>query len=184
MQGGGYDREWYEPLTSEGVRELDIEEETIGCHTGPFAGLNVANPQPGYEYCWQKNDPRDVLRSQLRGGEVVTGDDPEFSPYHTEDPNQTTVDTSRLYNELVLIRTPIEKVRAQQKEEQRRAEQMVFGGVDDFVDQASALEADYGRRGGRGRGATRFSRGDHMVELDTDGKTTELRTPGSGPVRR
>jgi len=185
VQGGGYDREWYEPLTEEGHKEFDsIEENTIGCHTGPFYGLNVGNPQPGYEYCWQLNDPREVLKSRLRGGEVVEGGDPEFSIYNTEDPNQTTLDTSQLYSELVLIRTPIEMVRAQQLEEQQRAENMVYGTGEDFIDQASPLEADYGRRGGRAQGATRFFRNDHVLEVEEDGKTAVLQTPRSGPVRR
>jgi len=184
MQGGGYDREWYAPLTPEGNRVTeDALDDTIGCHTGPYAGLNVPNPQPGYEYCWQLNTPREVYRSELWGGEVVQGEDPEFAAYR-EDPDQTTVDTSRLYNELVLIRTPIEKVRARQLEEQRRAEEMVFGSGEDFVDRASALEADYGRRGGRRDGLTRFHRGDHRTEVETDGKTTEFVTPEGGRVRR
>jgi len=182
MQGGGYDRQWYESLREDGTKEMDIGAETIGCHTGPYAGLNVANPQPGYEYSWQINDPREIYRSQIKGGEVVQGSDPEFSVYQNEDPNQTSLDTSQLYKELVLIRTPIEKVREQRLEEQRRAEIMVRGSVEDYANQASALEADYGRKDGRG--STRFARAEHMVEYEADGKTEAVWTPDSGIVRR
>ena len=182
MQGGGYDREWYAPLTTEGVKEMDIFEETVGCHTGPYAGLNVANPQPGYEYCWQINDPREILRSKMQGGTVVQGSDPEFSVYQNEDPTQTPLDTSQLYKELVLIRTPIETVRERRLKEQQRAEVMARGSVSDFMDQASPAEADYGRRDGRG--PTRLTRADHSIEHETDGRTEEIWSPSSGIVRR
>jgi len=161
---------------------MDIPEETVGCHTGPFAGLNIANPQPGYEYSWQLNDPREVLRSRMQGGEVVQGEDPEFSVYHNEDSNSTPLDTSQLYKELVLIRTPIETVRERRLEEQHRAEEMARGSVGDFVNKASSAEADYGRKDGRG--ATRLVRGEHSLELEEDGRTKELWTPDSGIVRR
>jgi hypothetical protein len=182
MQGGGYDRKWYEPLDSQGVRNMDIPEETVGCHTGPFSGLNVVNPQPGYDYCWQINDPREILRSRMQGGVVVQGSDPEFSVYQNEDPEQTPLDTSQLYKELVLIRTPIETVRERRLKEQHRAEVMARGSVNDFVDQASPAEADYGRRDGRG--STRLTRGDHSIEIEADGRTEAIWTPGSGIVRR
>jgi hypothetical protein len=183
MQGGGYDRKWYEPLKPDGNREIDIPEETIGCHTGPYAGLNVANPQPGYEYTWQLNDHRQILLSRMRGGEVVTGSDPEFSVYsaNIEDMDTTPLDSSQLYKELVLIRTPIEKVREQRLQEQQKAEAMARGSVRDYLDQVGPVEADYGRRDGRG--PTRLTRSDHSMELEEDGRTTAVWTP-HGIVRR
>lgn len=183
MQGGGQDRAWYEPLRDDGTRDLDTLEETIGCHVGPYAGLNVARPQPGFEYSWALNDPRELLRVKMRGGQVVQQDDPEYSVYNEfEDPDRTPLDTAKLYEEVILIRTPMETVRRRREEEQRRAEASVHGGMNDFVDKASALEADAGRRGGHS--STRFARKEHMVEYDVDGRTEAVWTPDSGIVRR
>lgn len=182
MLGGGYDREWYASLSEDGIRDMDIPEETIGCHVGPYAGLNVANPQEGFSYTWQINDPREVLRSRMMGGVVVQGSDPEFSVYNTTDDNQTPLDSSQLYKEVVLIRTPIEKVREQALREKQAAEVMALGSIQDYTDKASALEADYGRQDGRG--STRFPGQEHALEFETDGKTEAIWTPESGIVRR
>ena len=60
--GGGADREWLEPLDEVGNREPDDDvevdfEKMIGCHTGVFSGLNVYDPQPGFEYIWEVYKP-------------------------------------------------------------------------------------------------------------------------------
>jgi hypothetical protein len=183
MQGGGQDRAWYEPLRSDGSRDLDTYDETIGCHVGPYAGLNVARPQPGFEYSWAINDPRELLRARQRGAQIVQSDDPEYSVYNEfEDSDRTPLDTAKLYEEVILVRTPLEVVRKRREEEQRRAEASLHGSVRSFTDKASALESDAGRRGGHS--STRFARHDHMVEYDTDGRTEAVWTPDSGIVRR
>jgi len=185
MQGGGHDLSWYEPLNEQGSRNLDLEsgDETVGCHVGPYAGLNVAQPQPGFEYSWALNDPRELLRARHRGAEVVQGSDPEYAPYNDfQDPHQTPLDTSQLYQEVVLVRTPMETVRKRRAEEQRKAEISARGFVDDYLNRASALEVDAGRRGGHS--STRFARNDHQVEFYEDDKAAAVWTPGSGIVRR
>jgi hypothetical protein len=183
MQGGGQDRQWYEPLAPDGTRDLDIAEETIGCHVGPYAGLNVGRPQPGFEYRWAINDPKELLRVRMQGAQVVQAEDPEFSVFNDfTDPDRTPLDTSQLYAEVILTRTPIEMVRERRLQEQRKAEIMVHGSASDFIDRASSTEADYGRRDGGG--ATRFSRSEHMTEYEEDGKPAAVWTPDSGIVRR
>ena len=183
MQGGGQDLQWYEPLQHDGSRDLDTLEETIGCHVGPYAGLNVACPQPGFEYSWALNDPRELLRARQKGSQVVQAEDPEYSVYNDfEDPDRTPLDTAKLYEEVVLVRTPTETVRERRLEENRRAEVSARGSIEDFTERASPLEASCGRTDGRG--PTRFSRGDHMMEFDEDGNDVGVWTPGAGIVRR
>jgi hypothetical protein len=181
MQGGGHDLSWYESLNESGSRDLDIPEESLGCHVGPYAGLNIVNPQPNFEYSWANNDPRDVLRVRARGGQVVQGDDPEYAAYRVlEDSTNSPIDSANLYQDCILIRTPIEKVRERRDEESNRAEVSARGSVDDFTDRASALEADYGKH----RGPTRFSRSEHMMEWEEDGRVEAMWSPESGIVRR
>jgi hypothetical protein len=182
MQGGGQDRAWYGPLLEDGTREMDLGERTIGCHTGPYAGLNVVNPQEGFEYRWGLNDPRELLRARMAGSEVVQADYPEYSAYRAlDDPTRTSIDTSELYQELVLLRTPTEKVRERRQREQEMAERSVRGSVDSYTDRAGALEADLARRDGK---PTRFARSDHMVEFEEDGRAASVWTHESGVVRR
>ncbi len=182
MAQGGHDLSWYESLNESGSRDLDLDipDETLGCHVGPYAGLNVINPQPNFEYSWANNDPRDIIRVRAKGGQVVQGDDPEYGAYRAlDDSVNSSVDSANLYQDCILIRTPIEKVRERRNEEKRKADISARGSVDDFVDRASALEDTY-----KHRGPTRFSRSDHMVEWETDGKTESMWSPESGIVRR
>jgi len=184
MQGGGKDRQWYEPLAPDGSRDLDTVEETLGCHGGPYAGLNVGRPQPGFVYSWPLNDPRDLLRARHRGGQVVNGDDPEFAMYQElGDDYSTPLDTSQLYKDVVLLRTPTEKVRERREAEAKKAEIQSRGSVQDYLDGASDLEAEYGGRGRRA-GPTRFVGDEHMTEYENDGSTASVWTPATGVVRR
>ena len=178
---GGQDLSWYESLREDGNRDLDIPEETLGCHVGPYAGLNIINPQPNFEYSWANNDPRDIIRVRARGGQVVQGDDPEYGAYRAlQDEISSPIDSANLYGDCILIRTPIEKVRERRDAERNRAELSARGGLSNYTERASALEAEYGKH----RGPTRFSRADHMVEWEEEGKTASMWSPQSGIVRR
>lgn len=184
MAGGGHDLSWYEPLNPNGSRDLDTAEETLGCHVGPYAGLNVVRPQPGFAYSWINNDPRDKLRSRHNGAQVVQAEDPEYSAY-TEfgDDYNTPLDTSQLYQDVILVRTPIEKVRERREAEARKAELQARGSVDDYLSRASDLEAEYGTRND-GAGPTRLVGRNHSIEYEADGKPESFWTPNTGIVRR
>ncbi len=51
-----FDREWLEPINLEGnanCQSLDgFYVDVVGCHRGPFEGLNIANPQRGLVCQW------------------------------------------------------------------------------------------------------------------------------------
>jgi hypothetical protein len=85
MFGAGNDRLELEPLDPDGNRKMDLdnpeegEVQTIGCHTGMYAGLNVMNPLPDHVYMWANDNPRDRLMVAQRGGQIVQGDDPELA---------------------------------------------------------------------------------------------------------
>ena len=180
--GGGYDLEWYSPLDEEGNTRID-GLETVGCHVGPYSGLNITGAQPNFEYTWINNDPKEILRTTMRGGQPVQSDDPEFAAYHNLfDQENTAIDTSQLYKELVLIRTPIEKVRERREREQKQAELSARGNIDSFLEGADAEERQQAQEDGRG--PTRFVRRDHGQFYEQDGQTEATWTPGTGIVRR
>ena len=84
MLGGGSDREWTEPLAADGNRRnIPLDERVVGCHTGNYIGLNVVNPQPGFEYAWYLSpsrsgaSPADAFAIYSVGGHVVNETDPE-----------------------------------------------------------------------------------------------------------
>jgi hypothetical protein len=184
MQGGGQDRQWYEPLAPDGSRDLDTAEETLGCHGGPYSGLNVGRPQPGFVYAWARNDPRDLLRARHNGSQVVNGDDPEYSMFQElGDDYNTPLDTSQLYKDVVLVRTPIERVRERREAEARKSEMQARGDAQDFLDRASDLEAEYGGRGDKA-GPTRFVGSGHTIQYEEDGKPAAAWSPATGVVRR
>lgn len=180
MASGGHDRGWYESLNETGSRDLDLPQETLGCHVGPYSGLNIVNPQANFEYSWAHNDPRDLIRVRAQGGQIVNAEDPEYGAYKAlGDTTNSSIDSANLYQDCILIRTPIEKVRERREAESKKAEISARGSVDNYLQSASALESSY-----KEHGPTRFSRSDHMVEWEEDGKTTGMWTPNEGIVRR
>ena len=192
MLGGGSQREWLEPLDSEGNRrghDLLVEGRMVGCHLGNFAGLNVCDPQPGFEYEWMMNPSReganiaDGMRIQQLGGQVVKDGDPEFAAFkHMEGMGGgTSLDTSTIYKELVLVRIPAERQRARLAAINEKNKRMLRRGPEEtFVGGASELEQSsrYNERG-----PTRFAMGDHRTEFKHDRDTVEVSLPNSGIVR-
>jgi hypothetical protein len=191
MLGGGSQREWLEPLDSEGNRQghdLLVEGRMVGCHLGNFAGLNVCDPQPGFEYEWMMNpsrsgaNPSDGMRIQQLGGQVVRDGDPEFAAFkHMEGMGDSSpLDTSTIYKELVLVRIPVEKQRARLQAISDKNKRMLRKGPEEsFVGSASALESERYS----GRGPTRFAMRDHQTEFKHDRDTVEVSLPDSGIVR-
>jgi hypothetical protein len=192
MLGTGSQREWLEPLDSEGNRhghDLLVEGRMVGCHLGNFAGLNVCDPQPGFEYEWMMNpsrsggSPADGMKILQVGGQVVTDEDPEFAAFkHMEGMGGSSpMDTSTVYKELVLVRIPVERQRARLEAIKEKNEKMLRRGpAETFVGGASALEQSqrYNERG-----PTRFAMNDHRTEFNHGRDIAEVSLPDSGIVR-
>ena len=125
----------------------------IGCHTGQHEGLNVTNPQPGYEYSWAINDRAGHTGIMTSGAQVVQANDPEYAVYQTNlhDPKHaTSLDSTHTFNELVLVRTSIATVEAKRAREQAQRDSMLRGSAveESYLGGADAeqraLEANYG----------------------------------------
>ena len=155
--GGGADRAWLEPVDHEGNRE-----GVLGCHTGNTEGLNIENPEPGMAYLWQKNDAARI-RGSLRDGYVVVSDsDPELAHMKSlGSANQSTVDTSQMYGDVILMKAPIEKVRLIREREHQRAQEMLRSGSDNFLSKVTQAEVELDPRGK----GTRFALGDHRMKI-------------------
>lgn len=190
MLGGGSDLEWLEPLDSEGNRRADhlpVEGQMVGCHVGVFAGLNLMNAQPGFEYQWMLNpsrsgaNPADSLQIHMIGGQIVKDGDDEFAAFKVmEGMESSPLDTSTMYKELVLVRIPVERQRARMAAVQKKNARMLRKGPEEsFVGRASALESERYS----GRGPTRFALRDHQTEFKHDRDTAEVSLPDSGIVR-
>jgi hypothetical protein len=190
MLGGGYDREWLEGLDSDGNRnpEIPIEQQVVGCHVGPYAGLNLYNAQPGFEYQWMLNpsrtgaSPADSLHIHEIGGHVVGDGDPEFAAFNVmEGMEASPLDTSNMYRELVLVKIPAERQAQRRLENREKNAKMLRAGPEEsFIGKASDRENDPRYQG---RGPTRFAMRGHQMEFKSDRDTVEVSLPDSGIVR-
>jgi hypothetical protein len=189
MLGGGAELSWYEGLDSEGNRnpDLGVEDQVVGCHVGAFAGLNLYNPQPGWEYQWMNNpsreggSPADSLAIHVLGGHVVQGGDTEFAAFNKmEGMEASPLDTSNMFRELVLVKVPQAKMHQRRMENlEKNAKMMRAGPEESFVNRASHLEGErYSDRG-----PTRFAMRGHQTTFNHDRDTVEVSLPDSGIVR-
>lgn len=189
MLGGGMELEWQETLDAEGNRnpEMGVENQMVGSHVGPYAGLNIFNPQPGKHYQWMLNpgrpgaSPGDALQISLLKGVVVKEGDDEFAAFRNmEGMENTPLDTTTLFRELVLVKIP-EEVRNALLQEiaDKNARMLRRGPEESFVNAASHEERErYGNRG-----PTRFAMRGHQTEFTHGGDTVEVSIPDSGIVR-
>ena len=184
--GGGADRAWLEPLNSEGNKEPDGEEEDfdrmVGCHTGNFAGLNLYNPQEGFDYVWERNTERDKLRCLQQGGRMVDANDPEFAAIRSMlGANEAApLDSLNVYNDVILFKYPESAIRRKREQEQQKAQRSMRGGAQAFIERAN--DAERAIAGGR---ATRFARSDHRDDLeDGSGNIVDQWTPDKGIIEK
>jgi hypothetical protein len=138
--GGGGDRSWLEPVDNQGNRSSDVEG-TIGCHSGNTEALNIDYSEPGFMYLWGRNTQADI-RANMRNGYVIVGpDDPEMaSMKRLGSINQSTLDTSQIYGDVILMKAPAERVRKLRETEQERARAMLRSGSDEFLGKVTQAE--------------------------------------------
>lgn len=182
MLGGGKSREWLRPLTPEGRLDTDDPnlDDMVGCHKGDFVGLNVINPDPGFEYVWELNRPRDIMRAKMRGGIRVGADEPESAAMaHLTDSTDTPVDGYHTFGDVTLFKYPIDKIAKIRAEESARAQAMMRGGAAEFVSKATKLEQEMSR----GQ-ATRFKARNHGLQyLDGQENVVDTWNPGDDEIR-
>ena len=181
--GGGKEREWLKPLTPEGHLDTDEPDldSMIGCHTGVFQGLNVLNPQPGFEYVWERNRGPELAKARMRGGQMVGADDPERAAMDKlmSSHGRTSMDSSDVYGDVVLFKYPESAMRAIREREGAKAQAMMRGGAAEYADRASEIE----RQMSRGM-PSRFKRGDHALRtMDSNENVVDHWTPDDGIIR-
>ena len=181
--GGGKNREWLKPLTSEG--HIDTEDpdldNMIGCHTGNFIGLNVLNPQPGFEYIWERNTGQSIARARMRGGQIVQADDPERAAMSKlmSSHGRTSMDSSDVYGDVILMKYPEAAIRSIRAKEQAKAQAMMRGGAAEYAERASAIEEQMSRGM-----PSRFKRRDHALQSrDSGDNVVDQWSPGGGIIR-
>lgn len=164
LLGGGADRLNLIPLNSEGNRDGGDNPELdnmIGAHTGTSYGLNVTNPQAGYVYKWPRNQAKDINYYRRLGYSVVRAEDPEWSVGSKVpgDLDATPLDSSDIYQDVILMRAPEEAVRQQVEREQAKTKNQLRSGADAFVSNATPAEIAFS-----GGAPTRFAQRKHRLD--------------------
>jgi hypothetical protein len=104
----GDDFSWFKPV--------DLSGETIGSYIGDHEALNLSGAQPGFHYYYQRNKTDAIIRYLNKGWSVVGPDDPEkFGSGRVSWKVQTTLGTDRAYQDVVLMKIPLELYRQQQE---------------------------------------------------------------------
>lgn len=167
LQGGG-DRGWLVPLRADGrSQQREDAVDVVGCHRGDYAGLNVANPQPGYEYQWGNNRPQSVLGARARGWTPVRDGDPDCPAYELVDEyndstdTPTQLDTIKPFGGLILLRTPVENLRRLHEDHDKESAARLQGSAEGYLQGASYEEQALGRSHEGKYLPTRFARREH-----------------------
>lgn len=125
---GGDDRFSYRPYDPH-----DEESGTIGHHRGSSESLNISGAIPGYHYCYKRNDSNSVVRAMGQGYEIVAATDPErFGTRRLPDGVQSQIDGMRTYQDVVLMRIPIEDYDKLQAEKSVERSSQLTGITDTY----------------------------------------------------
>ena len=183
MYGGGKDRLTLTPLTPEGNLLTDDPslDGMVGCHSGPYIHLNVINPEPGFEYIWERNTGRDKMAARQRGGRPVGANDPEMAAMNAlmDDGGPTPIDSSYVYGDVILHKYPIEAIRRRRENEEAKNSAAMRDGAALYAERAAGIEAQLSRGL-----PSRFARRDHGLEYkDAQDHTVEHWVPTDGIIR-
>lgn len=188
--GGGGNRQWLAPLDYESNQtgyDSPDGARIVGGHSGFYAGLNVANPRPGFSYQWIRSDPRDVFLARQRGWQVVNTSD-EDSPayaqglYQDDDSDTPTpLDTTGVFQDVVMVRISDENLRRIQNEIKTMNRIQMEGGTEEYLQGASEAERQTGYTQ-RGYMPTRLARRDHSTTV-REGDEVKATIPMGGIVR-
>lgn len=187
MEAGG-DRDLFIPLDDEGNLPMDSLDRTMGCHRGRFSVLNVHNAQQGFEYRYVQNKPQQILRARMEGSDLVRDGDPEYTGLcegmeGSMGIDSRSIDTTQVYGDVVLVKTPIEEMRKVREAQAERAHQSLHGGARRYAERAPSDELE--AAGQRGLSSLRFARGEHQLAHARGEDTTGIdRSAGIKQERR
>jgi hypothetical protein len=148
MLGGGRDRKDLIGWDPDQFEASTDPAKAAGCHTGKFSGLNVQNPQPGWEYAHARDTREGITEARLNRYQVVQQGDPELAAYQN-DPNSPFSDTDSAaagYPGVVFVRRSPEDSRLIRGEEQKKRDALMRGGDTEqaFLSGRSAAEESSG----------------------------------------
>ena len=123
MIGGGRDRLELAPLDPYGNIESDDPDfdNMVGCHTGSYMGLCILNPEPGFEYIWERKTVHDIMRAKMRGGIEISSEDTESVAINKMVGEAISIDSSNVFKDVIAFKYPVEALRAQREQEQAKA---------------------------------------------------------------
>ena len=192
--GGGGDRSWLTPLTPEGNRQTDspVGGDITGCHTGFCFGLNVRGAKENYSYQWLNRKPNEVAVARMKGFVLVRDGDSDSPAYmagmedlQDESDTPTSLDTSQVFQDVVLARIPTERLRALKDDEGEKAKRALRGGAAAFVAGATPEELATDPSGRPTRFVPRQGQyGSHSISFKEDNETSDTWVPERGIVER
>ncbi len=166
MLGGGRDRSDLKPYDPEAYLESDDPNDMMGCHTGSFQGLNVANAQPGMFYAWADDSRQGLMRARINGYQVVSSEDPEMAGYRrmSGHDHQDLDSASTGFAGVILVRRSAKDEKRVRDEEQVRRDDLLRSGATEeaFLDGATESEKQHSGQ--------RFVRSDHRT-FTTEGES-------------
>ena len=131
--------------------EGNLYEGRLGAHRGDYEGLNVRNPQPGFQYIqarWLdhrgKPDMKRVMHFRNLGYEFPQEGEALGQPESLHRGTNLEARDDITFGDLVLMRCPDWKVMERKAERQKRSDDAIMGGYDDFVARGRGSEEAYG----------------------------------------
>lgn len=131
----------------EWLRPLQQQIDKIGTHRGPHEALNVKNPKPDMHYYCCARTASAVQRFINEGWEVVPKDSQERWGAELPASVQAEIDSTRAYQDVMLIRTSSENYRRIQTDKHRDAQAALQAVDDGFLAAGERIDNQLGRHG-------------------------------------
>jgi hypothetical protein len=106
--------------------------------------MNIRNPQPDTHYFYQLNKPGPILNKLNQGYTIVTRHDPEQWGADLGMEHDTGVDTVKAYQDVVLMKCPMDTYRKIREERQRDAEVARSGAEEEFFSKSARVQGALG----------------------------------------
>jgi hypothetical protein len=164
----GADLSWFRPVEARNEDPYG-RRQTLGTYRKGSEGLNVKNPQPGFQYQWVNlyNDNEVSRRLDVQGFQLVRLTDPEGLGHTNWSAQKGTPQESLIMfgRRLALARIPIERHRQLREERRELYRQRINGPTSDFDERGAQM---YAELRGLGRasaaGHAYYQRSDHGIE--------------------
>lgn len=139
LTGGDNLADWADPH--------EPDDHVVGHFRGDLESLNIANAQPGFHYYYARNNPNDIVRFLNQGWTPVGPDDAEsYGAKRIKSWNiQHSLGTERAFQDVILMKIPLEKYRAMQKENESYKKTLLDGVVHNFRERGDSRSRELHR---------------------------------------